>query len=863
MKLRLLSFLLLGFILTSSNIFAQNVRVLGYFPQYRETSGVQYSKLTDVAFSFINPNANGTLKTNGYSTDAMFGFNLTKFTIVKDGCANAGTNLWIALGGADKGHQRDARLNSVSGNSGYRTQLANDLVNFCITHGVYGIAVDWEFPNTPTEVANHVLLLEAFETAINASSNPNLKISVAVGGEYKGTVNHLSNIHTDLFNSKAHLVDEWHVMAYDFPASYNDNHSTYADAESSMDGWNGKGMPYNKMLLGVPFYGRDAGRNGEKEYNNLTGSAATNYSADASSGWLYNGKTTLESKIDLAVAKGSLGILIWDIGQDRPAGDYSLLDAIDAKALSVCPIAKPNLGPDKGVCAPNSITLDPGVVGSFTYTWTKDGGSSIGSGATLSVSDAGTYKVVISNGSCSREDEIIVVSGSPITTTGDAGCDDETLTLSINGADGAKTYDWYDANVSGTVVNTGTTYSDIFASTSTFYVEERAAGVNNYTSSPIQIPDAKFHSWAGGQYTFRCAQMLVVETDLTIKSLRILASKLSGITFNVKVIEAANAPNFVNETEVGPFTSPAESGAKDYEYNLFDFDVNISLSPGTYLIYIEPTTGNEENYGIVNAHTEESTEAGVYTLKGSTFQASAMDNGFPNFNVGDEGQSWWTAYGPFLNWKIETGANASCGRTPVTVSVISCGPPEVTIVSPTNAGQYYTQAPAIDFEATVTDGGTVSSVVFEVWKGLTKVATLPTNSSGSTYTATWTATDPGTDYEFKVIATDNDNNDTEAFMDFDVDFDVAVGDVIVDGNVGVYPNPATDNFNVSFDMTTANTVSIEVVNTIGAVVYTDALGTLNGGSQLVNINANLSEGLYFVNVKVGNEVVSTPLNVIK
>ena len=57
-------------------------------------------------------------------------------------------------------------------------------------------------------------------------------------------------------------------------------------------------------------------------------------------------------------------------------------------------------------------------------------------------------------------------------------------------------------------------------------------------------------------------------------------------------------------------------------------------------------------------------------------------------------------------------------------------------------------------------------------------------------------------------------------------------------------------------------VSVEVVNSVGSVVYTQEMGSLKG-TQLIKVNADLGVGLYFVNVKVGNETVTTPLNVVK
>ena len=790
---------------------------------------------------------------------------MTKFTIIKDGCANNGTNLWIALGGADDNHYRDNRLNDVSANSTYRNTLAQDLVDFCIDHGVYGISVDWEFPDPGAQVANHVLLLEAIEAKINASSNPNLKVSVAVGGETKGTVNHMQYLSADLFGSKDHLVDEWHVMAYDFPntANYNVNHSSLADAEDCMDGWNTKGMDYSEMLLGVPFYGRNSGRTGEIEYNNLTGTASTNYTSDQSGTWYYNGKTTLEAKIDLAVEKGALGILIWDIGQDRAEGDYSLLDAIDDKVNLVCPIAKPNLGPDKGVCAPNSVTLDPGVTGGgLTFTWTKDGGSSVGSEATLDVSEAGTYKVSISNGSCTKEDEVIIVSGSSVTTTGASGCNDENLTLSVNNPVGGKTYKWYDEETAGSLLHTGTSYTTTFSQSTTVYVEEASDGVETYNSSILSIEEGMYWSLAGSEYTARCAQMLVVEKDLTLKSLRLMVKADAGITFTTKIIDASNAPNFSNVDEIGPFTVAPDAGAGEYTINYFDFDVNAQLTPGTYLIYVEPEAGDEAGYVLINNTTQEDSESGVFTLKGSTFQAGDASGDFPSFNVGDEGQSWWTAYGPFVNWKIETGANASCGRTSATASVVSCGPPSITIVSPTNNSSFNTNN-QINFEATVTDESAITSVTLEIYKGSTLVATLPTTKDGNTYTATWTPTEAGNDYSLKVSATDDNSNESTKDVDFDVNENTNSTEFISSSSVNVYPSPASTHFNVAFDVLSNNKVEILILNSVGALVNVQKLGNISGTQNISFDASEFANGLYYIKIKSGDSMITRTVNISK
>ena len=345
---------------------------------------------------------------------------------------------------------------------------------------------------------------------------------------------------------------------------------------------------------------------------------------------------------------------------------------------------------------------------------------------------------------------------------------------------------------------------------------------------------------------------------MKVKSLRVIASKERGITFNVKVIDASNAPNYTAVKEVGPFTSTADGSAQDWEYVPFDFDVNLELNAGSYFVYIEPASGDEGNYGFVNSYNLENTEPGTYTLRAGMHQATKIEDGFPNFSPTDMG----AAYGPFLNWKIETGANASCGRTAATASVVNCGPPDVTIISPTNALTYI-NTEEISFKATATDGGAVTGVVFEVYKGTEKVGTVPTTKDGTTYTGTWTPTQSGDDYEFKAIATDDDNNDSEAFMDFDVDLDVSVSESILNNTVNVFPSPATENFNVTFELGTNNDVEILILNSVGALVQTENLSN-QIGTQLVNISTReFNNGLYYVKVKAGNNVITKTVNVIK
>jgi len=77
-----------------------------------------------------------------------------------------------------------------------------------------------------------------------------------------------------------------------------------------------------------------------------------------------------------------------------------LLDSIQVNEIAPCPITEVNLGNDTAICAGSSLTLDAGNAG-MTYLWNDNS-----SNQTLNVTTAGTYSVMVSNGSCSLSDTI-------------------------------------------------------------------------------------------------------------------------------------------------------------------------------------------------------------------------------------------------------------------------------------------------------------------------------------------------------------------------------------------------------------------------------------------------------------------------
>lgn len=78
---------------------------------------------------------------------------------------------------------------------------------------------------------------------------------------------------------------------------------------------------------------------------------------------------------------------------------------------------------------------------------------------------------------------------------------------------------------------------------------------------------------------------------------------------------------------------------------------------------------------------------------------------------------------------------------------------------------------------------------------------------------------------------------------------VGIGNVAGNLNIGLYPNPNNGNFTVSGNIGSEKTVIIEVLNTVGQVVYQDQVTAVNGNiNTQVSVN-NTPNGVYMLRVR--------------
>ncbi len=80
----------------------------------------------------------------------------------------------------------------------------------------------------------------------------------------------------------------------------------------------------------------------------------------------------------------------------------------------------------------------------------------------------------------------------------------------------------------------------------------------------------------------------------------------------------------------------------------------------------------------------------------------------------------------------------------------------------------------------------------------------------------------------------------------------------------IYPNPTADVTNIKFNLSNSQSVSLVVRDIAGKEVLSQAFGIMTAGVQNIAINAsNLSNGIYFTTIQIGEELVTRKITVNK
>ncbi|GAA4296314.1 glycoside hydrolase family 18 protein [Aestuariibaculum suncheonense] len=242
----------------------ENLKLIGYVAGYEDfdPAKVEAAKLTHINYAFANI-VDGKAKFE-LEVDSS---KIASLTALKS--KNPDLKVLYSVGGwvwSDK-------FSHIAATVSARNTFAESCVTLMKKHGFDGVDLDWEYPGQrgednafrPADKENFTLLLKAIRELLEIEGkrdNTHYLLSIASGADQSYID------HTDLGKAQEYL-DFINVMCYDFYHGwfYQTGHhaNIYPSDGEKFDGNSGQqaikrhleaGVPANKLVMGVPFYGR-------------------------------------------------------------------------------------------------------------------------------------------------------------------------------------------------------------------------------------------------------------------------------------------------------------------------------------------------------------------------------------------------------------------------------------------------------------------------------------------------------------------------------------------------------------------------------------------------------------------------------
>lgn len=284
----------------STQATADSFCVVGYLPNW-ETKRFDPAigkQLTDVIYFSVEPTADGDLNHRNLEPAVI-----EQLHKMRD---EHHTRIEVAVGGWG----RAKAMGPVALDAAKRKRFIEALAKYCDENKLDGVDFDWEFPRGKDETAAFGTLLKESKAALAPAHR---LLTIAVSPSQK------------LPPEAIEAVDRVHLMSYDHGGP---SHSSFDQAEADVKQVLGRGVPKSKLVLGVPFYGRNPGGSpNEMSYSRIIAQFHPAADVDTAGKFSFNSVATIRKKAKLAADQQLGGLMIWEIGQDT-RDDSSLLRAI-------------------------------------------------------------------------------------------------------------------------------------------------------------------------------------------------------------------------------------------------------------------------------------------------------------------------------------------------------------------------------------------------------------------------------------------------------------------------------------------------------------------------------------------------------
>lgn len=227
---------------------ASTPKVVGYFPDWAassySTAKLDFRKITHVAWSFAIPDADGNL-------GAITATKAKRLDTLVQSAHAQGVKVVVSLGGGGSSEG----FAVFAADDALRAHFCAQVMQWIRTYKLDGADLDWE-PPTKADTAS----LRKLVVQLRDSLGPDLTLSMAVPcSNWSGRW-----VPIERFKDK---IDWMGIMTYDITGAWDDfaryNSPLYKHAEWKVDWsfsdamayWAGRGVPKDKLLGGIPFFG--------------------------------------------------------------------------------------------------------------------------------------------------------------------------------------------------------------------------------------------------------------------------------------------------------------------------------------------------------------------------------------------------------------------------------------------------------------------------------------------------------------------------------------------------------------------------------------------------------------------------------
>lgn len=237
--------------------------------------------------------------------------------------------IFISIGGWGSG-----RFSEMAADDSYRQSFAKDCKRVLDEFKLDGIDIDWEYPTadmagisaSPNDTDNFTLMMKDIRNEIG--NNKLLTLATAANAKYID------------FKGINPYVDFVNIMSYDMgrppvhhSGLYRSEHTGNISVDEAVMAHVEKGMPLNKLVMGIPFYGRATDKVGNfTNYKNIIKltefkevwdeTAQSPYLIDEEGNFVcgFDNPRSVATKCQYIKDKGMLGAMYWDYDGDDENG---------------------------------------------------------------------------------------------------------------------------------------------------------------------------------------------------------------------------------------------------------------------------------------------------------------------------------------------------------------------------------------------------------------------------------------------------------------------------------------------------------------------------------------------------------------